>query len=151
MLSGSMLSTATAALETESNVRKLEMDLRDLSNTHQSLNSLSVQATLVVGFSLASLNADNLATLGDDTSSFCIYKTVEARVLGVSFVLLSSVSIALNITVVGVCSYLTYRSQRAALDTNTHAASIKLRIISQQVYVSEALPVRPQHVHTASA
>ena len=90
-------------------------------------------ATLIVGFSLSSLSADNLAQLGDDSSSFCIYKG-RSMFLGFVFVLANSVSISLNITVVGISSYLIYRSQRAALDTNTSASTHKLRIISTRIY-----------------
>ena len=129
-----MLGASEAALHAESGVRKLEMELRELGNNHQSLNSLSVQATLVVGFSLATLNADNLAALGDDQSPFCIYSG-ENAVWGTLFLALTSISIALNIVVVGICSYLIYKSQRAALDTNTEAAALKLREISKQIYV----------------
>ena len=128
-----MLNASKDALDIESKVRQLEVHLRELSNIHQSLNSLSVQATLVVGFSLASLSADNLATLGDDTSSFCIYKG-SSMALGFLFVLSNSISISLNITVVGISSYLIYRSQRAALDTNTEAATTKLRLVSVKIY-----------------
>ena len=128
-----MLNASKDALDIESKVRQLEVHLRELSNIHQSLNSLSVQATLIVGFSLASLSADNLATLGDDSSSFCIYKG-DSMALGFLFVLCNSISISLNITVVGISSYLTYRSQRAALDTNTEAATTKLRLVSVQIY-----------------
>lgn len=129
-----MLGASEAALHAESGVRKLEMELQELGNNHQSLNSLSVQATLVVGFSLATLNADNLMALGDDTSPFCIYVGSNAF-LGSAFLILTSISIALNIVVVGICSYLTYKSQRAALDTNTEASALKLRQISTQIYI----------------
>ena len=54
-----------------------EIENRRLEQLHTQLNSFNLQATLIVGFALGTLNADNLVAISDDISNFCMYKQPE--------------------------------------------------------------------------
>lgn len=60
-------------------IKKINLGMTELSHLHSQLNSITTQATLIVGFAVASLSADTLAELASDTGQFCIYKSGAAR------------------------------------------------------------------------
>ena len=51
------------------------------------LDSVSTQATLIIGFSLGLWAGETLVPLTDDTSPHCIYKSLPSQLLGAAFFL----------------------------------------------------------------
>eukprot|EP00966_Prymnesium_polylepis_P315912 7298963-Prymnesium_polylepis.1 len=58
-----------------------EIENRRLEQLLSQLENFNLQATLVIGFALSTMNADNLVAIADDTSKFCIYKQPGASIL----------------------------------------------------------------------
>lgn len=75
------------------------------------LESFNLQATLIVGFALSTLNADNLVAISDDQSKFCMYK--QPVVAGL-WAVLTVFSIGACMTCLGLSFYVIVRSQRTA-------------------------------------
>ena len=69
-----MFSIVEAEIAAEDKHRTNTIEQQNLEKYHEQLNSFNTQATLILGFALASLNADNLIALGDDQSKYCLYK-----------------------------------------------------------------------------
>ena len=53
-------------------LKEINLGMTELSHLHAQLNSITTQATLIVGFAVASLGADTLSQLASDTGQFCI-------------------------------------------------------------------------------
>ena len=90
-----MFSIVEAEIAAEDKHKINEIEQRNLEKYHEQLNSINTQATLILGFALTSLHADNLLALGDDQSKYCIYKegrTGWGYLLGVSTVFTLSIS-----------------------------------------------------------
>jgi hypothetical protein len=51
-----------------------EIENRRLEQLHTQLENFNLQATIIIGFALGTINADNLVALADDVSKFCLYK-----------------------------------------------------------------------------
>merc|ERR1719230_664782 len=106
----------------EDRFRSNEIEHRNLERLHALLGSFNTQATLVIGFSLASLAADNLVALGDDQSKFCVYKPGR-RFLGFFFFIATMSCIVICMACIGISFYVIVRSQQSALEV-----SVKLTV-----------------------
>jgi hypothetical protein len=51
---------------------KLELGMKELSHLHAQLNSITLQCTIIVGFSLSGIGSDTLAQLASDVDQFCM-------------------------------------------------------------------------------
>jgi hypothetical protein len=78
---------------------RIELGITELSNLHAQLNSMTTQCTLIVGFALAGVGSDTLSSLASDQDQFCIYKTERAQALGVTFILVTIITIFFSMTV----------------------------------------------------
>jgi len=103
------------ALETENRVRLLETDGMRLSLVHTMLSNISTQATLLLGFALATFGADLLPYVLDDTSSFCVYKDWAHMLVGQCFFMANTCCVSFCMLVVVFSSLLITRSQEAYL------------------------------------
>ena len=73
------------ALETENRVRMLETDGMRLQLYQDMLTNISTQATLLLGFALATFGADLLPYIMDSQSQFCLYKSWAHKLIGFLF------------------------------------------------------------------
>ena len=110
-----MFGTVEAEIAAENQHKTNVIDERNLEKYHDQLSSFNTQATLVLGFAVASLNADNLFALGDDQSKYCLYKS-ERRAWGYVFGLSTCLSISTSLTCIAASFYLIVRSQHFALN-----------------------------------
>lgn len=72
----------------------------ELSYLHQQLQGITTTCTLIIGFAMASLSADLLNELGDDTGSFCVYKSLAATILSALFIILTTTCICACFTII---------------------------------------------------
>ena len=110
-----MFGTVEAEIAAENQHKTNVIDERNLEKYHDQLSSFNTQATLVLGFAVASLNADNLFALGDDQSKYCLYKS-ERMAWGYVFGLSTCLSISTSLTCIAASFYLIVRSQHFALN-----------------------------------
>lgn len=105
---------------------------RCLWQLHASLNSFNLQATLIVGFALGTLNADNLVAISDDLSKYCLYK--QPFVSGL-YIVLTIVAIGTCMTCLGLSFYIIVRSQQTANEVSvTHTVALVRQLQSQIVF-----------------
>lgn len=95
---------------------KIELTSRELSHLHIQLQSITTQCTLIIGFALASIGVDTLQQLASDTESFCIYKSWRTRILGSMYLLLTTLSICLSMTIISCSQVIIYKSTRASFE-----------------------------------
>lgn len=98
----------------------------NLEKYHDQLNSFNTQATLVLGFAVASLNSDNLIALGDDQSKYCLYKD-DRMVWGYVFGISTVACLSISFTCIASSFYLIIRSQHFALYVGMRPALILVR------------------------
>ena len=88
-----------------------EIENGRLEQLHLHLESFNLQATLIVGFALSTLNADNLVAIADDQSRFCLYKQPTTAGL---YVVLTMFAIGTCMICLGLSFYVIVRSQQSA-------------------------------------
>ena len=110
-----MFGTVEAEIAAENQHRTNVIDERNLEKYHDQLSSFNTQATLVLGFAVAGLNADNLLALGDDQSKYCLYKSGRMA-WGYVYGLSTCMSISTSRTCIAASFYLIVRSQHFALN-----------------------------------
>ena len=130
-----MLRAHIHSLENENSVRRIEIELRTLSNLHNQLQNVMTQASLIICFSLAALSSDNLTALGSDVSRFCVYKDGSHFWTALAFLVSSCVTICLCALLVVLCSFVQQRSQTRALDTNAYASVALTHSQMTRVYI----------------
>lgn len=98
---------------------------------HTQLQSFNLQATLIVGFALSTLNADNLVAISDDLSKFCMYKQ---PIVASLYVMLTIFSIGACMTCLGLSFYIIVRSQKTANEVSVmHTVALVRRLQSHIV------------------
>jgi hypothetical protein len=85
----------------------------ELSHLHQQLACITTTCTLIIGFAMASLSADLLRELGDDTGQFCVYKSLPSTLLSGLFILLTTTCICACFTIIACTQIIIFQSQRA--------------------------------------
>lgn len=119
------------------------IDERSLERHHLLLNSFNMQATLVVGFALSSINADNLSALSDDQSKFCMYK--DGRRGWAYLFAISVIScICISLTCIAASFLVTLRTQEYALHVGVRPAVAMVRMYATRVCKRNAHR-RPAH------
>ena len=116
-----MFSAAELEIAAQDKHASNTIEQQNLEKFHDQMNAFNTQATLILGFALQSLHADNLVALGDDQSKYCIYKserTTWGYILGVSTVICLSISF----TCIASSFYLVVRSQDFALNVGVRPA-----------------------------
>ena len=108
--------------------------MMSLNNLHVQVQNISTQATLIVGFSLATMGADLLNAIASDTSEFCIWKTSAHLVVGYMFVLSSAFCICYCMFVVVLSSTIIRESQVAALEVDPAASVAMTRHTVDRIY-----------------
>jgi hypothetical protein len=88
-----------------------EIEFRRLEQLHSQLESFLLQATLITGFAIGTLNADNLVAIIDDVGKFCIYKQPVTAHL---YVVLTLFSMSSCMIAIGIGYYVTVRSEKSA-------------------------------------
>ena len=129
-----MFSAAELEIAAQDKHASNTIEQQNLEKFHDQLNAFNTQATLILGFALASLHADNLVALGDDQSKYCIYKserTTWGYILGVSTVICLSISF----TCIASSFYLVVRSQDFALNVGVRPALAMVRIHRSRIIV----------------
>lgn len=126
-----MLQVEREIVQRENAYASNEIDNRRLEQLHSHLNSFNLQATLIVGFALNMLNADNLVAIADDTSKFCMYKMPVVTALFIFFTLFA---IGTSMTCLGLSSFIIVRSQRTANEVSVmHTVALVNRLKSNIV------------------
>lgn len=124
-----MLQIEREIVQRENAYTSNEIDNRRLEQLHTQLQSFNLQATLIVGFALSTLNADNLVAVSDDLSKFCVYK--QPFISGCYFVL-TIFSIGTCMTCLGLSFYIIFRSQKTANEVSVkHTVALVRRLQSQ--------------------
>lgn len=117
-----MLHFANEAVTRENAYQINEIENRRLDQLQSQLESFNLQATLIVGFALATVNSGNLGMLADETSRFCVYKR---PVVAHIYFFLASFSIATCMSCIGVSFFVIFRSQKAANEVSVrHTVSL---------------------------
>jgi hypothetical protein len=125
-----MLHFTSEVVNRENAYQSNEIEARRLEQLQTQLESFNLQATLIVGFALATINSDNLVNLADETSRFCVYKR---PVLAHIYVLLSSFSIATCMSCVGLSFFVIFRSQKAANEVSVHHTVALVRRVKTSI------------------
>lgn len=94
-----------------------EIENRRLEQLHTQLENFNLQATIIIGFALSTINADNLVALSDDVSKFCLYKQPG---FALAYAVLTFGSIATCMTCIGISFYVIARSQQTANEVSVH-------------------------------
>ena len=89
------------------------------------LDSVSTQATLVIGFSLGMWAGETLVPLTADDSPHCIYKTWWSQLLGACFFMVTALGASFCCIVVGLSCYVKSRSLHEAV-RGDHEKAIEL-------------------------
>ena len=103
-----------------------EINARNLETYHSMLNSFNMQATLIVGFALNSINAEQLQSLANDDSRYCIYTSGRAF-WGYIFGSSTVACISISLTCIAASFYMTIRSQEYALHVGVREAVAMVR------------------------
>ena len=85
----------------------------ELSHLHQQLQGITTTCTLIIGFAMAALSTDLLSAIGDDSGSFCIYKSWASAFLGGLFIILTTTCVCACFTVIACVQIIIFQSQRA--------------------------------------
>ena len=130
----SMFGVVEAEIAAENRHRTNEIEQGNLEKYHDQLNSFNTQATLILGFALASLNADNLMALGDDQSKYCMYKA-ERQMWGFIFGISTVACLSISFTCIAASFYLIIRSQHFALNVGVRPALAMVRTHRSRIIV----------------
>ena len=103
------------ALETENRVRMIETHGLRLQALQTMLTNISTQATLLLGFALATYGADLLPYILNDMSPFCLFKGWDSMLIGAVFLLANTCTICFCMMVLIGSSLLVIQSQNAYL------------------------------------
>lgn len=126
-----MLQIEREIVQRENTYATNEIENRRLEQLHTQLNSFNLQATLIVGFALSTLNADNLVAISDDSSKFCMYKQ---PIVAALYSVLTIFSIGTSMTCLGLSFYIIVRSQSTANEVSvTHTVALVRRLQSHIV------------------
>ena len=106
-----MLQVEREIVQRENAYNTNEIENRRLEQLHSHLESFNLQATLIVGFALSTLNADNLVAIADDQSKFCVYKQPLTATL---YIILTIYAIGTCMTCLAVSFYIIVKSQATA-------------------------------------
>ena len=109
-----------------------EINARNLEQYHQMLNSFNMQATLIVGFALNSINHDNLNALASDESKYCLY-TSSRKFFGYLFGSATVACISISLTCILASFYITIRSQQYALHVGVKEAVAMVRMWARTI------------------
>ena len=112
----------------------LETDGMRLQLYQNMLTNISTQATLLLGFALATYGADLLPYILNDTSPFCVFKTASHGFVGALFLLANTCCICFCLLVLIFSSYLIVKSQDAYLHVGGNAAVWRTSELSWSVY-----------------
>ena len=109
-----------------------EIEFRRLEQLHSQLESFLLQATLITGFAIGTLNADNLVAIVDDVGKFwcaphlscsarvpaltvrCFCSIYKQPVTAHLYVVLTLFSMSTCMISIGIAWYVTVRSEKAA-------------------------------------
>ena len=122
------------ALETENRVRMLETHGLRLQAQQTMLTTISTQATLLLGFALATYGADLLPYILNDDSPFCLYKNGASMVIGFIFLLANTCCICFCMMVLIASSLLVIQSQNAYLLVGGEVAVWRTQQLSSTVF-----------------
>ena len=122
------------ALETENRVRMLETHGLRLQAQQTMLTTISTQATLLLGFALATYGADLLPYILNDDSPFCLYKNGASMVIGFIFLLANTCCICFCMMVLIASSLLVIQSQNAYLLVGGEVAVWRTQQLSSKVF-----------------
>ena len=123
-----------SALEAENRVKSLQTDAMRLQLYQNMLTNISTQATLLLGFALATFGADLLPYILGSDSEFCLFKTESSMFFGSVFLLANTCGCCLSLLVILMSSYLILRSQTALLYVGGAAAVWRTLNLSVYVY-----------------
>lgn len=129
-----MEQTNRDALEATSKVKSLEVDTARLKLFQDTLRNLSLQATLILGFSLSTYGADMLPVILDDTSNFCFYKNGWNMLFGSIYLFNNTANVCLCLLVMLSSSYIALKSQTALLYVGGSAAVWRTQMLCGRVY-----------------
>lgn len=129
-----MFGVVEAEIAAENRHRTNEIEQGNLEKYHDQLNSFNTQATLILGFALASLNADNLMALGDDQSKYCLYKA-ERQAWGFLFGISTVACLSISFTCIASSFYLIIRSQHFALNVGVRPALAMVRTHRSRIII----------------
>jgi len=130
-----MLEIHSQALLLERATHDVEIQMRVLGNMHTQLNNINTQATLVVGFALATLGADFLSQVGSHTGEFCAFNSAVHEAVGGLLILLVTLCIGISVVVTSCASYLLQKSHEAALRIGAAAAVARTHKWLTAIYI----------------
>lgn len=122
------------ALETENRVRMLETHGLRLQAQQTMLTNISTQATLLLGFALATYGADLLPYILNDDSPFCLYKNEASMFVGFIFLLSNTCCVCFCMMVLIASSLLVIQSQNAYLLVGGEVAVWRTQQLSSTVF-----------------
>ena len=103
-----------------------EISTKLLDRYHSMLNSFNLQATLIVGFAISSINHDNMNAIISDASRYCLYKA-PAGGFGFAFVTSTVICVSVMLTCIAASFYIELRSQHYALHVGVREAVAMVR------------------------
>ena len=110
-----------------------EIGTKSLDRYHAMINSLNLQATLIVGFAISSLNHDNLNAIISDVSRYCVYKS-PSGIFGFIFIAATVMSVAILLTCILASFLIEYRTQHYALHVGVREAVAMVRTWMRVVF-----------------
>ena len=119
----------------ENRVRMLETDGMRLQLYQDMLTNISTQATLLLGFALATFGADLLPYIMDARSQFCVYKSAMHQFVGALFLTANTCCCSFCLLVVIFSSFLITRSQEAYLHVGGNVAVFRTSRVIKMIYV----------------
>ena len=89
---------------------------------HAHFDAFNVQATLICGMVLGTVNADSLVSISGDMSNFCIYKQ---PIISCMYIVLTFSAIGTTMICIGLSFYIVVTSQRTANEISvTHTLAL---------------------------
>ena len=121
-----MLQIEREVVRRENEMSTNEIENRRLEQLHLQLNSINLQATLVLGFNLILFCQDNIVRLADDESKFCLFK--QPIVAGI-YVMLTIVSMGSCMICLSLSFYVNVASQGTANEVSVvHTVALVKRL-----------------------
>ena len=115
--------------------RTNEINARNLEQYHQMLNAFNTQATLIVGFSVAMINHDNLNAIANEGSKYCMYRRDGRAVFAFIFGASTVACLSISFTCFFSSFYSTVRSQQYALHIGVKESVAMVRTWARVILV----------------
>jgi len=111
-----------AEVQQTNRVNLMQIDMLSLGVLQTQMDNLTMQSTLMIGFSMSMFGGETLNPLVNDQSQMCVYKSWYHMLFGLIFFMSVTTSVSCGLILVVITSFIKQATQEAALIVSTGAA-----------------------------